>query len=110
MHQSFNPWNPLLPWWWYFQPAFTCPHEVERIGSYGDGGKWVCGISILEEQKDRKCVVYSLGVNTDSSFENEVVSRTNCDIWAFDASVDGMSSGKIRVYSNLNGHPHSKYI
>jgi hypothetical protein len=31
--------NEMVPLWWYFQPAFNCPHEVERVGRINDGGK-----------------------------------------------------------------------
>ena len=43
----------------FFPPAFNCPHERERIGILGDGGKWVCGLSRLTDKRD--CVVYSFG-------------------------------------------------
>ena len=43
----------------FFPPAFFCPHELERVGELGDGGKWVCGLSQLQEKED--CVVYSVG-------------------------------------------------
>jgi len=36
-----------------FPPAFFCPHELERVGELGDGGRWVCGIFQLQEQEDR---------------------------------------------------------
>ena len=35
---------PLKPRMWYqdnFEPNFSCPFEM-RIGSWGDGGKWIC--------------------------------------------------------------------
>ncbi|KAN0124167.1 hypothetical protein V8E53_003920 [Lactarius tabidus] len=31
--------------WDLFIPAFQCPHRVQRLGTLGDGGKWVCGLS-----------------------------------------------------------------
>lgn len=31
----------MMPFWWYFQPSFNCPYEVERVGRFNDGGK-VC--------------------------------------------------------------------
>lgn len=43
----------------FFPPAFNCPHELERIGALGDGGKWVCGLSRVAEKPD--CIVYSFG-------------------------------------------------
>ena len=43
----------------FFTAAFNCPHEVERHGALGDGGKWVCGLSRVAKKPD--CVVYSFG-------------------------------------------------
>ena len=43
----------------FFIPAFQCPHQVERIGTLGDGGKWVCGMDRVVKQD--KCVIYSFG-------------------------------------------------
>lgn len=35
----------------------------------GDGGKWVCGMSVYENlPADTPCVIYSFGVKDDSSF------------------------------------------
>ncbi|KAF9141707.1 hypothetical protein BG015_001188 [Linnemannia schmuckeri] len=79
----------MMPLWWYFQPSFNCPHEVERVGRLNDGGKWMCGMTVLESmKKEDKCVIYSLGVFDDSSWEKEMIDRTNCQVFAFDASVD----------------------
>jgi len=44
----------------FFIPAFQCPHLVERIGTLGDGGKWVCGLDRVAKQD--KCVIYSFGI------------------------------------------------
>lgn len=42
---------------------------MERIGRMGDGGKWVCGMSLYEAiPKEKPCVIYSFGVQTESSF------------------------------------------
>lgn len=74
---------------WDFTPAsYGCPHEMERVGRMGDGGKWVCGLSrIIESSHSRPCVIYSFGVRDESSFENEMLSRTACQVWAYDFSV-----------------------
>ncbi|GJC94715.1 hypothetical protein ColKHC_03541 [Colletotrichum higginsianum] len=74
---------------WDFAPAaYNCPWDVERIGRMGDGGKWVCGMSRYENYpKDRECIIYSFGVRDESSFEQEMLSRTNCVVWAYDFSV-----------------------
>lgn len=86
-----------MPWWWYFQPAFNCPHDVERIGRINDGGKWMCGMSVLE-RPSKKCVIYSLGIFDDSSFEAAMLERTDCEIWAFDASVNGVAGGMLFLF------------
>jgi len=74
---------------WDFIPAtYTCPHEMERIGRMGDGGKWVCGFSKYEQlPKSKPCIIYSFGVQTESSYEEETLARTHCEIWAYDYSV-----------------------
>ncbi|OLN92798.1 hypothetical protein CCHL11_06696 [Colletotrichum chlorophyti] len=74
---------------WDFVPAsYGCPHEMERVGRMGDGGKWVCGMSkYVNFPHDRDCVVYSFGVRDESSFEEEMLSRTKCSVWAYDFSV-----------------------
>merc|ERR1712098_732107 len=52
----------------------------------GDGGKWVCGMSRYEKNS-RPCILYSFGVQNESSFEQEMLQRTNCEIWGYDYSV-----------------------
>jgi len=80
-----SPWPPYTIWD-FFPAAFNCPHEVERLGALGDGGKWVCGLSRVAQKTD--CVVYSFGINYESSFEAEILSNTeHCQIWGYDFSV-----------------------
>lgn len=55
-----EPW-PAYTVWDFFLPAFNCPHEVQRIGALGDGGKWVCGLSRIKTKPD--CVIYSFGAS-----------------------------------------------
>jgi hypothetical protein len=84
-----SPW-PAYTVWDYFPAAFNCPHEVRRIGILGDGGKWVCGLSRVTEKPD--CVVYSVGINYESSFEADLLLNTNhCKVWGYDFSVKGFA-------------------
>ncbi|KAF5336145.1 hypothetical protein D9611_006196 [Ephemerocybe angulata] len=79
------PWPPYTVWD-FFPAAFNCPHELERLGALGDGGKWVCGLSRVRNKPD--CVVYSFGINNESSFESEILQGTkHCEIWGYDFSV-----------------------
>jgi hypothetical protein len=60
---------------------------MDRLGALGDGGKWVCGIDAVAAQR-APCVVYSFGINRDSSFEADLLQRApNCEVWGYDFSV-----------------------
>jgi len=73
--------------WDFFIPSFQCPHHVERIGTLGDGGKWVCGMERVARQE--KCVIYSFGINGESSFEAALLERApGCEVWGYDFTVD----------------------
>ncbi|XP_006455670.1 hypothetical protein AGABI2DRAFT_227143 [Agaricus bisporus var. bisporus H97] len=97
------PWPPYTVWD-FFPAAFNCPHEVERIGALGDGGKWVCGLSRLYDKPD--CVVYSFGINYESSFEAEILHNTNhCQIWGYDFSVKSFGP---EITSDISHRTHFK--
>jgi len=73
--------------WDFFIPAFQCPHRVQRVGTLGDGGKWVCGLDRVAKQD--KCVIYSFGINGESSFEATLLKRgPTCEAWGYDYSVN----------------------
>ena len=44
----------------------------------GDGGKVCCGLRYLLQ--DRSCLAYSLGSAGDTTFEQEIVKRTSCQV------------------------------
>ncbi|KAJ7160712.1 methyltransferase domain-containing protein [Mycena filopes] len=76
----------LYTLWDFFVVAFSCPFSVSRIGTLGDGGKWVCGFERALSQP--KCVVYSMGVERQSSFEQAVLHQSeHCQVYGFDFSV-----------------------
>jgi hypothetical protein len=96
--------------WDFFPATWTCPHDFQRVGRLGDGGKWVCGMSIYEslpapkyptidivETREKSpispqdgLVIYSFGINAESSFEAELLERVpSARIWGYDFSVDG---------------------
>jgi hypothetical protein len=84
--------------WDFARPSFFCPHDLERVGTLGDGGKVVCGMSRYEAASPGpsaatnpapELVVYSFGVNDDSSFEAALLHRTNAQIWGYDYTVNG---------------------
>ena len=115
-----HPNNPKIPFfpmdflkypytvWDFFPATWTCPHDIQRVGRLGDGGKWVCGMSVYESlpaptpasdavgsqetavmAPDEGLVVYSFGINAESSFEAELLERVpSARIWGYDFSVD----------------------
>ena len=117
-----HPANPKVPFfptdflkypftvWDFFPATWTCPHDFQRVGRLGDGGKWVCGMSIYEsipvpkpvsaeivevrqaaiQAAEQGLVVYSFGINGESSFEAEMLERVpSARIWGYDFSVNG---------------------
>lgn len=116
-----HPNNPQIPFfptdflkypytlWDFFPPTWTCPHDIQRVGRLGDGGKWVCGMSVYEtiaaptpsspavRAETRKenigtpsLVIYSFGINGESSFEADMLTRLpTAQIWGYDFSVNG---------------------
>lgn len=68
--------------WFPFEPTWSCP-VAELIGTYDDGGKWVCGIRDVAPP----CVVYSAGSGTSSQFEQAVLALTSCDVHIFDPTA-----------------------
>ncbi|KAH9040718.1 hypothetical protein EDB85DRAFT_67873 [Lactarius pseudohatsudake] len=67
-----------------FHSAFQYPHRVQRVGTLGNGEKCVCGL----DQED-KCVIYSFGINCESSFESTLLKRgPRCEVWGYDYSVN----------------------
>jgi hypothetical protein len=96
-HDSFpgkgnNEGVPFLIWD-FFTASFTCPWEMERVGRLGDGGKWVCGMSKYTESAKPKTIIYSFGVNLESSFEAAMLDKVpNAEIFAYDFSVNDVST------------------
>ena len=71
----------------FFIPSFRCPHTTERVGTLGDGGKWVCGLDRVARQR-KPCTIYSFGINGESSFEAALLEAApHCEVWGYDFSV-----------------------
>ncbi|KAI9681227.1 MAG: hypothetical protein M1817_002509 [Caeruleum heppii] len=86
--------------WDFFPPSYSCPWDIQRVGRFADGGKWVCGLSKYEEEKERNLVIYSFGVEQDSAFEEAMLSKTNAEIFAYDFSVDGFGGQLTADHQN----------
>jgi len=85
--KSWKGYGQMFTLWDVFLPSFPCPFEVERIGRMGDGGKFTCGLPRIREKRGKKCIVYSFGVERESSWEAEILERSDCEIYMYDFSV-----------------------
>lgn len=60
--------------------------DLVRIGTVGDGGKWICNpLSLLEFPS---CVIFSLGIRNDPSFDESIQTLLNlhCELISVDQS------------------------
>jgi len=91
--------NSQILLWDLYLPEVACP-DMQRIGNIGDGGKFVCGLSHLENSNYEvikgvphakpNCVIYSYGISVDSVFELNVENITKCEIHAFDPTIGNL--------------------
>ncbi|CAK5271407.1 unnamed protein product [Mycena citricolor] len=80
------PFTAFYTLWDLYAPIFSCPFQAFRVGTMGDGGKWVCGFERVIQQD--RCIVYSMGVNHQSSFEQQILRGSkSCTVYGFDFSV-----------------------
>ncbi|KAJ7147281.1 methyltransferase domain-containing protein [Mycena filopes] len=98
------PFSAFYTLWDLFAPVFSCPFEVWRVGTMGDGGKWVCGLQRATQQPN--CVIYSMGVERQSSFEQEVLRQSErCQVYGFDFSVSQWGP-ELRADIAVNSRAH----
>ena len=89
---SKDPWqanhahNAWTIFWDFFTPAWHCPRPIERIGRIGDGGKWVCGFTHVAKRS--QCVVYSYGISSEITFEQEILEKSTCIIRMYDHTIN----------------------
>ncbi|PAV91464.1 hypothetical protein WR25_11334 [Diploscapter pachys] len=77
-------------------PEVYCPRI--RLGRIFDGGKWMCDPINLPNG----CVIFSLGINGQPSFDEEIQKYTNmrCKIYGYDRSPGKISA---EVFQSING-------
>lgn len=66
------------------EPSIRCLTD-ERMGPWGDGGKWICQPSCL--LSNNNCTVLSIGSYNDFGFENAIVNNYGCNVSTFDHTV-----------------------
>ncbi|XP_061179776.1 uncharacterized protein LOC133188392 [Saccostrea echinata] len=88
---------------------FFCQH-ILRIGRITDGGWDVCHDRMM--QYKNPCLVYSFGVFTDLSFDDEVSATYNCKVYAFDPTTPfgtHQHAPKVWFYRLGIGTKYSKF-
>ncbi|KAJ7088553.1 methyltransferase domain-containing protein [Mycena crocata] len=99
-----TPFTAFYTLWDFFVPAFSCPFTVRRVGTMGDGGKWICGFERAVHQPN--CVVYSMGVERQSSFEQAILWESeHCEVYGFDFSVAEWGP-ELRADTAVNSRAH----
>lgn len=78
--------------WNFYPPAWNFIWR-ERLGRFFQGGKVICNPDIIRTIENP--IVYSYGVRNDVSFEENLISRTNVSVYAFDPNVDSLPSQKF---------------
>ena len=87
--------------------VFDTEHTKVRVGDKEDGG-----YVVLEEVSLETEILYSYGVEYNSSFEGEFVKRFDCDAVLFDHTVDEPAETNERftfVKEGLADHKHDQF-
>lgn len=85
-----------------FDPMASCK-DLQCIGGAcsEDRSKIACGMDHLSRLD--KCVVYSIGSNNFWEFEQDILKRTNCDVFTFDCT-GSLSRFKVPNEERLHFH------
>ncbi|KAF8913700.1 hypothetical protein CPB85DRAFT_1433887 [Mucidula mucida] len=74
--------------------SLRCPHTMQLLGE-----SWVCGFERIAAQE--QCVVYSIGVAGESSFEGSVLKESEgCMVFGYDSKAESFGAGHYAT----NGH------
>ena len=97
-----------LTWWSAPEHALArrACDRVVRIGPAGEGGKFMCDPGRLAR---KQCLVVSVGLNSDTSFEVDLHSRyPHCTIHGFDGTLkDDRAELRSKLPAFLRFHPHN---
>jgi len=87
-----------------------CPH-AQRLGAEGAEGGWLVCNNQRQQQKDSKCIVYSIGIKDDFSFDqaihNSNLYPSTCEVHGFDPSPYGLKSKPKYQAIGPRAHYHS---
>ncbi|GJP34018.1 hypothetical protein CLOM_g18501 [Closterium sp. NIES-68] len=81
-------------------PTYQCPGE-ERLGVWGDGGKWTC---MLPSTIQPKPIVYSIGSNESFSFEYEISQELHIRTDTFDPFIPKEAQERMKNLPFIRFH------
>lgn len=88
--------------WNLFPPTFNCPHGEERIGGFGQRGKWICGLELYSDsQAPEECAIFIFGgddLSEDGTLEEDLINRTNCQIFKFESNTTNVEHSRLNRF------------
>ena len=92
--------------WFLYEPLWACP-DIELVGSFHDGVKWVCGLRRMR----KGCIIYSFGSNGDDQFESDILKKTSCEVFTFDPTMSSEQEKMLSpsVHKNFLGIGLAEY-
>ncbi|CAI5459790.1 unnamed protein product [Closterium sp. Yama58-4] len=81
-------------------PTYPCPAE-ERVGAWGDGGKWVCMLPTAIQENP---IVYSVGSNEQYDFEQAIGAALHTKPFTFDPFLSPNASQRMHALPFLHFH------
>jgi hypothetical protein len=87
-------------------PVYNCPlkEKVGVVPRLGDNGKWLCGVRTLLQREG--CVVYSFGSNGETSFEQDLLAKTDCEVHIFDPTLSPEVLAQVRAIKGVTVHTY----
>ncbi|GJP69492.1 hypothetical protein CLOP_g498 [Closterium sp. NIES-67] len=79
-------------------PTYPCPAE-ERVGAWGDGGKWACLLPTAIQQDP---VVYSVGSNEQYDFEQGISAVLHTEPFTFDPFLSPEATARMNALPFLH--------
>lgn len=70
----------------------------------GDNGKWLCGVRTL--LKKDNCVVYSFVSNGETTFEEDLLRKTKCDVHVFDPTLHQETKDRVSSIKGVTLHTY----
>ena len=78
------------------------------LNRYLQGGKYTCGLPHIASKRGKELSLFSFGVERESSFEAEVLARSEGSAFLFDFSVDTYGPQLQQAPQGIQSRAHFK--